>query len=311
MKKNALTIDVVERETGLSKELLRKWEARYGFPNPARDDQGRRLYTRPQVERLTLIKRLLLSGEKPAALLAMSTTELTEAAAQATEASCLPADETTNAVLQALRERPQEPIEHILQPLLHNQGLSRFVLDVAVPLNYAVGQAWVQGLLNVFHEHLFTEAITRLLKTDIARLPARCDAPPILLAAPPGENHTLGLLFVEALLTELGARCYSFGSGTPMKEIAAAAQVLGTRIVGLSFSAAYPGRNVAPLLRQLRQQLADDSITLWVGGAGAQQTKPGSSNVRLFSDLTQAVEAYRALLPPATGDSGAKTEAAS
>ena len=40
----AVTIAAVERETGLSKDTLRIWERRYGFPEPLRDANGERLY---------------------------------------------------------------------------------------------------------------------------------------------------------------------------------------------------------------------------------------------------------------------------
>ncbi|MFN7197809.1 MAG: MerR family transcriptional regulator, partial [Hylemonella sp.] len=39
----ALTIAAVERETGLSKDTLRMWERRYGFPRPLRDARDERL----------------------------------------------------------------------------------------------------------------------------------------------------------------------------------------------------------------------------------------------------------------------------
>ena len=35
-----LPINAVERETGITKELLRMWERRYGFPAPQRDARG-------------------------------------------------------------------------------------------------------------------------------------------------------------------------------------------------------------------------------------------------------------------------------
>ena len=41
-----LNISAVERETGLSKDVLRMWERRYGFPKPGRDDNGERQYSR-------------------------------------------------------------------------------------------------------------------------------------------------------------------------------------------------------------------------------------------------------------------------
>ena len=46
-------IAAVERDTGLSKDVLRMWERRYGFPTPERDGNGDRLYSAEQVERLS------------------------------------------------------------------------------------------------------------------------------------------------------------------------------------------------------------------------------------------------------------------
>ena len=48
-----LNISAVERETGLSKDVLRIWERRYGFPEPHRDDNAERQYPQEQVAMLT------------------------------------------------------------------------------------------------------------------------------------------------------------------------------------------------------------------------------------------------------------------
>jgi DNA-binding transcriptional MerR regulator len=64
-----LPISSVERETGLSKDTLRVWERRYGFPTPERDANGERSYSLQQVRRLTQLKRLLDQGHRPGKLL--------------------------------------------------------------------------------------------------------------------------------------------------------------------------------------------------------------------------------------------------
>ena len=46
------------------------WERRYGFPAPARDAHGERLYPAEQVQRLRLVKRLMDQGFRPGRLLA-------------------------------------------------------------------------------------------------------------------------------------------------------------------------------------------------------------------------------------------------
>jgi DNA-binding transcriptional MerR regulator len=58
----AQNISAVERETGLSKDVLRMWERRYGFPRPARDDNGERQYTLAETAKLRAVKRLMDIG---------------------------------------------------------------------------------------------------------------------------------------------------------------------------------------------------------------------------------------------------------
>jgi len=60
-----LSIAAVERDTGLSKDTLRVWERRYGFPRPQRDGFGERAYPLEQVEKLRVVKRLMDAGHRP------------------------------------------------------------------------------------------------------------------------------------------------------------------------------------------------------------------------------------------------------
>lgn len=62
LAEKGLSISTVERETGLLKDTLRVWEKRYGFPAPGRDENGERVYSREQVDKLIIIKRLIDRG---------------------------------------------------------------------------------------------------------------------------------------------------------------------------------------------------------------------------------------------------------
>jgi len=70
-----LNISAVERETGLSKDVLRIWERRYGFPEPKRDDNAERQYPPEQVAKLRAIKRLMDTGMRPGKLMRRSLAE--------------------------------------------------------------------------------------------------------------------------------------------------------------------------------------------------------------------------------------------
>ena len=80
MNNPSFNISAVERDTGLSKDVLRMWERRYGFPVPDRDSNGERNYPAEQVERLRLIKRLMDAGHRPGKLIATPTEELSQLA---------------------------------------------------------------------------------------------------------------------------------------------------------------------------------------------------------------------------------------
>lgn len=71
-------INVVEKETGISKYLLRMWERRYAFPRPGRDQKGERVYTPEDLERLKLIKSLMEDGYRPSKIMDKGIVELRE-----------------------------------------------------------------------------------------------------------------------------------------------------------------------------------------------------------------------------------------
>ena len=118
----------------------------------------------------------------------------------------------------------------------------------------------------MFEEHLFTELTERVLRNAISSVPGG-HTPRVVLTSLPNEQHAMGLLMVEALLSLEGARCILLGTQMPLVEIAHAAAAHRADIVALSFSAAFPARQVPSLLRQLREALPA-TTTLWVGGSG-------------------------------------------
>lgn len=286
-------IAAVERDIGVSKDVLRVWERRYGFPTPERDAHGERLYPLDQVERLRLVKRLMDLGHRPGRLMATPVAELAAlSAASAAQAAAPPDDsartDDATALLALIKAHDAAGYAHALQQRLARQGLLRFVQDTVEPLTQEVGSAWEQGRIKVFEEHLFTELTRRALRQAIDTV-AGGRAPRILLTSAPDEPHALGLLMAEAVLTLEGAHCIPLGTQMPLIEIARAAQAHRADVVALSFSAAFPARQVQPLLLQLRA-LLEPPIALWAGGSGIRRSA-AVSGVRFVSNLTDAVAA--------------------
>lgn len=262
-----LTIAQVERETGLSKDVLRVWERRYGFPVPTRSDGGDRLYDAAQVERLRAIKRLMDRGYRPGRLFAMSPEAFEQAAgapADSPEAAPVEAG-ACQAVIGHVLADDNLNLRHSLNHLLAKQGLQRFVQDTVPALNEQIGHHWAAGRLAVHQEHLYSEEMSRLLRSAIGSLPSGNRPPRILLTTLSGEEHGLGLLMVEGMLAPEGAQCISLGLQTPIDEIARAARAYEVDVLVLSFSVAFSARQGLAELQRVRGAVPE-AIEIWAGG---------------------------------------------
>lgn len=290
----ALSISAVERETGLSKDVLRKWETRYGFPAPLRDSMGERAYPQPQVDRLRLIKRLMDAGMRPSRLVHESDEALNLLARSTTPRSTRH-DEANVALISLEMMRSHDPsgLRQRLQREMLRQGVQHFVQDTLAELNHAVGDAWARGELDVHEEHVYTEAVQWLLRDTIAKLSDSNASPRMLLTTLPEEQHGLGMLMLACVLSLQGAYCISLGTQTPVQNIVEAAHAHQADIVGLSFSNAYPQRRIVPALTELRERLTPE-IEIWAGGAGCIRLHAAPPGTQLLPDLELAQEALLA-----------------
>ena len=120
----------------------------------------------------------------------------------------------------------------------------------------------------------------------------------MLLTSVPDEPHVLGLLMVEALLALEGAECIPLGTQMPLLEISRAAEAHAADVVALSFSVAFPQRQIGGLVSHLRQTLAPETA-LWIGGGGIRRLAPqdGVALLPELPDATRALQQWRSEHP--------------
>ena len=232
-------IGVVERDTGIGRDTLRVWERRYGFPVPMRNEKGERIYPEKQLRHLQRIRRLLDQGLRPGKVLPLGDEALHKLETRLMPEQTQDLDETVSAMLEATRSADSEKLESLLCQQYANQGMQAFIQKTVVPLLNTVGEQWATGNLQIYQEHFLSQQLMRLLNVEIVSMQKHAMRPRVLLATLPGEEHTLGLLMVAALLSCHGISVINIGGEVPMDQIVAAAQQFNTDIVGITFSGAY------------------------------------------------------------------------
>lgn len=322
-----MSIAAVERDTGLSKDTLRVWEKRYGFPNPVRDAQGERCYPLDQLDRLRLIKRLLDVGHRPGRVVALPVADLQTLAEHSADAltqphhppslataplaaTFLPHTPHThtaayraadaNWVTEALNRVDAHDVaglKRILARAMAHLGLAGFTSDVVAPLLQAMGDGWLRGRFQVPQEHWVSHCLQQSLHSAIHDLPPAQPehAPRVLLSTFPGEPHTLGLLMVEAWLSLLEAQPINLGPQTPLWDLVHAAANHHADVVALSFSASAPATLVQDTLLEFRAKLPPH-IALWAGGRHPllqRRPPPGVLTMDDMDTLRAAVHTWR------------------
>ena len=142
---NALaSISAVERETGISKDTLRIWERRYGFPQPSRDSNGDRTYRMQDVDRLRIIKRLIDNGMRPGKVVQQPLAQLAIISARHKQAPAANSQlqGEIDSLIAMIRNNQLAELQKSLHQSLLRHGLLSFITEVLTPLNAFVGEAW-------------------------------------------------------------------------------------------------------------------------------------------------------------------------
>jgi DNA-binding transcriptional MerR regulator len=284
-------IRAVAQLTGLSLDTLRAWERRYAAVTPGRGERGR-LYSEADVSRLRQLGQLVDRGHAIGTVARLSNEQLTQML-QSSEALAAPAAVTAarlDDILDALDLYDLGTIEKALNRFAAVLPPRDLIFAVVLPLLNEIGNRWQAGTLRPAQEHLVS-AIVRSVLGGLLRVLTRADATPrIVLAAPSGERHELGLLCAAVLAADHGVGVLYLGSDLPAADIWHAAARGAARIVVVGLT--MPGRVARAELRALAHP--PHGVSVWVGGAAAGDL------LALLGAGGQHVESLPALMPMLT-----------
>jgi DNA-binding transcriptional MerR regulator len=253
-----LRIGELSRRSGVSTELLRAWERRYGLLRPTRSQGGFRLYS-PQDERRVAVMREHLERGLSAAQAARMT--LDEAERRPDDASAL--ERGADSLSEALNGLDETAAHVALDRLLSSLSVETVLGEAVLPYLRELGDRWARGEASVADEH-FASNLLRGRLLGLARGWDQGSGPRALLACAAGEQHDLALIVFGLALRERGWRITFLGSDTPFDSIGDVARTLEPAAVVVAASSPERFAGMESSLRKLAR-----TAPLWIAGPGA------------------------------------------
>jgi len=273
-EQGVLRIGELSRRVGVSPELLRAWERRYGLLRPTRSQGGFRLYSTADEQRVRRMLALQQQGLSPAVA---ARTVAGEANAADDTSAAIPAEALRQALAEALDRFDEAAANRAFDRALGTLSLDTLLREIVLGYLTDLGERWSAGQATVAQEHFATNVLRgRLL--GLARDWGQGGGPLALLACPPGELHDLGLICFGLAMRARGWRIAFLGADTPIDTLTQTADNLHPELVVLA--ATTPQR-----LSRVRSELRELSETtrLAVAGAGTTDALAASVGAELLN----------------------------
>jgi MerR family transcriptional regulator, light-induced transcriptional regulator len=297
-------IGVVAERTGLTPEVLRVWERRYGAVVPVRAAGGVRLYSDEDVVRLKLLRAATRAGRQIGQVALLPFEDLkrlvqedqAEHAGRAVGQRDGGEEAVVAEALQLARALDGSGLESLLKRRAAIAGTQNFLHSVVGPFLRSIGDEWHSGRLSVGQEHLATRVVQRVVMTSLESLRPPPGAPVFIAAALSGDRHEMGVLLAAVTAASEGWDVVLLGADLPVLEIVAAARARDAAAVGISVVFVEAPDRAQLELATLRAELPA-STALLVGGSGSSALAADlkSSGAQVLGGLGDLRSALRTL----------------
>jgi DNA-binding transcriptional MerR regulator len=281
----SLTVAAVARRLGVAPATLRTWDRRYGLGPSEHSSGEHRRYNANDLARLTLMRKLVISGVSPAeaAQRALSFEgSVTESGRAAREVQVR--EELVETLYRAAHAYDRTFVEELLRTEIAASGITTTWNEVIVPLLILIGDEWADQGTGIEIEHMVSEIIKRLLHGNHENVTNPINPRPVLLACIGEEMHSLPLHALAAALSERNIQTQFLGARTPIEAISAIVKRSAPPAV---FLWAQLNKNGDPeILAELPNVRPAPRIV--IGGRGWGSANP--KNAVFVEDLVEACE---------------------
>lgn len=270
-EKKTYTIQQVSDMTGLSKQVIRKWEERYKVIQPMRLENGYRIYNQGDVTTLLQVKKLSEQGHtiKQAALLVKDLPEKPEIITDENTSRMEQWNEYVLQLLEKGRHCDEIELNLILKEAYHHVGLDRFLNQIVVPFLKEVGNKWENKEWDTYQESVSSLVVRDFLVQIRRNYQYRENAPFVLGACLPHEHHEVPLHLVLMRFMMKGWKTQLVGASPAPGAIESLVNKLKPQVVVLSATTTIPFESEPDLLKRLDQFAeSHQNIKFYLGGQG-------------------------------------------
>lgn len=296
---NTHRIHRVAKLTGLSKDVIRVWERRYGLVKPLRSSNRYREYSDEEVGLLRFVKAQMEQGATIGALATeghdslvarMRVTMLASAEEQK------PHERLLDDLIGSLDPLDKAGFERKLNGAVAVISFEEALQRILLPLQKRIGDLWHEGRLTIAVEHYVTKVVQQKLFAVMNQLPVNESGPRVLIACPQGETHEIGAQAAAYTAATRGCQVYYLGSNLPGPELMSFCERINPDLVLLSLTEAKPEADALQQLKELEPLASRWPVAIGGQGARAMGDLLHGTKIELLDDLPELQNRLMVLL---------------
>jgi len=286
---NTHRIHRVAKLTGLSKDVIRVWERRYGIVKPSRSSNRYREYSDEDVALLRFVKVQMAQGATIGGLAEEGRNSLVARMRAATPMSAEeqhPHERLLDELMGALTPLDKAGFERRLNGAVAVIPFEEAIQRILLPLQRRVGERWHQGHLTVAVEHYVTKLIQQKMFSVMNQLPVNESGPCVLIGCPEGESHEIGAQAVAYMAASRGCQVYYLGPNLPSSALLEFCERIKPDLVLLSITEIRSEAEAQQQFKELEIVSAHWPVAIGGQGARAMGDLLRGTKIDLLDDLT-------------------------
>ena len=289
-------IQVVNRRTGLSSDVIRVWEKRYQAVVSHRNDTNRRLYSDKDIDKLTLLKRAIAAGRRIGDVAALSYDDLFElvmgdesnAAVGYKRPSTGTIMELFDESISCIKEMNSWKLDNVLSNAVAILNTNDFLIEFIKPLSNYIQDECSRGSIRYAQEKMSKLCIRTCLNNLYLRLrSSKEDCPRLVIASLLSEHESLDTIMHLIVAQNVGWDITYIGNGVPHDEITYAATNVRAQLVVLAIN---NPRDIARKIYEIKhiRDNAEKTEDIILIGSQSNEYKQLTNqlNINITNDLT-------------------------